>query len=101
MDTLPELIRKMVTVLHEEGGVGIAAPQVNVTKRVFIAECSSVTPPLPATVFVNPHIDIAPSYGLPKNDIFEGCLSIPEYRAIVPRYPKIKMTTTTKTGKTT
>lgn len=77
---LQELIRDMFETMEHSEGVGLAAPQVNESLRLFImgeAEGSSTLPPpekWPGWVFINP--EIVELNGLLKTDI-EGCLSIP------------------------
>ena len=66
------LIRNMVQTMYAEGGVGIAAPQVGVSKRIFVA--SPNAKPGEEEVFINPVV--FKSSG--EQVGFEGCLSLPE-----------------------
>jgi peptide deformylase len=85
---LSELVDDMVDTLHEAGGVGLAAPQVNQSLRLAIIEIPGSDsrygdiPPMPLTVFVNPEIEV-----LDKETagFWEGCLSIPGLRGYVER----------------
>ncbi len=87
-DEIRELVMDMVDTLHDAGGLGLAAPQVNRSVRLAIIEIPGgttrygVIPPMPLTVFVNPVIEVvdAASAGY-----WEGCLSIPGLRGFVER----------------
>lgn len=85
------LIDHMIGVLQRANGVGIAAPQVGVSQRLLIV-ASHPNPryphapqmaPLP---MVNP--ELVRCSGEPVKD-WEGCLSVPNVRGLVPRYPTI------------
>ena len=88
--TSPEiqrLINDMVDAMHEYEGVGIAAPQVHVSKQVAVIEAQGNRRypgegPIPLTVLVNPRI-----VGTAKTMIedWEGCLSVNDLRGKVPR----------------
>jgi peptide deformylase len=85
---LRELVDDMVDTIHEAGGVGLAAPQINQSLRLAIIEIPGGgsrygdIPPMPLTVFVNPEIEV-----LDKETagFWEGCLSIPGLRGYVER----------------
>jgi peptide deformylase len=77
-------IEEMLRTLQETGGVGLAAPQVFASRRVFLA---AVTPPeegkpLEVEVFVNPRLA---ALSEEKESAWEGCLSFPELQVLVPR----------------
>ena len=82
-----QLIDDMIETMHEYHGVGLAAPQVHQSVRLFVAlleeEPDSSTV---ATVVVNPEIVPNPSA---KEEGWEGCLSIPDIRGLVPRVTDI------------
>lgn len=95
------LVRDMEDTMRVAGGIGIAAPQIGVGKRVVIF----YTPPntsagdstdstlredltrRPLTVLINPHIEILTEERVTG---WEGCLSVPGMRGLVPRAPKIR-----------
>jgi peptide deformylase len=88
------LVRDMIETLEDIGGVGLAAPQVHVSRRVIIfkvpQERTSDIPgdgPQPLTALVNPVIE---PIGEALNLGWEGCLSIPGLRGAVPRYTHIR-----------
>lgn len=78
-DKILTLICDMEETMENAHGCGLAAPQVNVHKRIFVMQCKLNGPP---DVFINPEIV---SFSEEKNSIKEGCLSIPEHYAEVSR----------------
>lgn len=91
---LLQLILDMKDTMKEKGGVGIAAPQIGCNLRVimFGFEKSIRYPneaPVSFTILINPVIEILSDEMI---DGWEGCLSVPGLRGLVPRYQKIKYT---------
>jgi len=89
---LPTLIRDLWDTMAARGGVGIAAPQIGVGLRVIVfgMECSErypEAPPVPRTVLVNPRIEVLDESLV---EGWEGCLSVPGLRGLVPRYASIR-----------
>jgi len=84
---IQQLIEDMIETMQEYSGVGLAAPQVHQSLRLFVAllegEPDESTP---ATVVVNP--DIVPNTTTTEEG-WEGCLSIPDIRGLVPRLTDI------------
>ena len=80
-ERLRQLIEDMFETMHEAQGVGLAAPQVGVLKRMMIVE----VPEGEGRVFINPVIleEEGEQVG------YEGCLSIPRKRGIVRRPARI------------
>ena len=80
--------------MRDADGVGIAAPQVHVAKRIIAIEVSSSNPryprqePVPLTVIVNPQIL---SQSTEEQEAWEGCLSVPDLRARVPRAYSVEL----------
>ena len=99
-DQTKALAKDMIETMHAAKGVGLAGPQVDMNKRIFVAGVnnSEVNPPLPPTAFINPTLDYSLGYGKPKVNIFEGCLSLPGYRALVPRYETVIVTFNDESG---
>lgn len=86
------LIADMLDSMHAENGVGIAAPQIGCNLRVIIFgfeenERYPNASSLPLTVLINPVIKILSDT---MEDGWEGCLSVPGLRGLVPRYQKIE-----------
>lgn len=81
------LIEDMKETMYEADGVGIAAPQVGILKRLFVID---VYDGLGAKVFINP--EILETSGTQIDD--EGCLSVPGVNEEVerPNYVKVKAT---------
>lgn len=97
---IQELIDDMLATVADVNGAGLAAPQVYVDKRVFIVSSKPNVrypnaPEMDPTPVINPEI-IWKSEEI-YND-WEGCLSIPGIRGLVPRYQAIRIAYTTRTG---
>ncbi len=94
-DEIHRLVADMIDTLHDYGGIGLAAPQVNEPVRLAIIEISGSqtrygdVDSLPLTVFVNPTIEILNSATC---GYWEGCLSVPGLRGFVERPQHIKVT---------
>lgn len=87
---LADLGRNMVRTMIEENGVGLAAPQVAEGIRLFtywVPEADDA-PEIPPTILVNPEIR---PVGDDVEEGWEGCLSIPGLRGMVPRYRRLKV----------
>jgi peptide deformylase len=87
-DSLKALVEDMFDTLHEANGLGLAAPQIGVSQRVFIVELppeyddeDNEVAPQETYVLVNP--EIVKTRG--EEEMEEGCLSIPGYRGMVKR----------------
>jgi peptide deformylase len=81
-----QLIDDMVDTMHEAKGVGLAAPQVAAELQLFVYESSAHD--IPLHVVVNPMI--TPHERELVYD-WEGCLSIPDLRGMVPRHPAVRV----------
>ena len=84
---IQKLIDDMIETMREYDGVGLAAPQIHVSKQIAVIEVDDNVrypgmPKIPLTVLINPKIS-ARSKNLV--DGWEGCLSIPDIRGRVPR----------------
>ncbi len=85
---LLRLVRDLVDTMHEAEGVGLAAPQVGEAARVFVFEAKGSEPPVPLTVAVNPRLEPVPGDLV---EGWEGCLSIPGLRGLVPRHEVVEL----------
>jgi len=86
---LDALVEDMAETMLEVGGVGIAAPQIYVPKRVvifFVPKDRTDGEPVPLTVMVNPVIKPA---GMVQEEDWEACLSVPGLTGMVPRHTAI------------
>ena len=86
-DALRELVADMLETVHAAPGVGLAAPQVGVPRRVMIVDLSVGEDPEQVHVFVNP--EIVEEEGS-VTDV-EGCLSIPGLNEKVERPQRIRV----------
>ena len=94
---LIDLGRDMVRTMIEEQGVGLAAPQVADGLRLFtywVPEDEDHTEIAP-TVLVNPEVR---AIGNEMEEGWEGCLSIPGLRGLVPRFRRVKVKARTVDG---
>ncbi|MFM8535778.1 MAG: peptide deformylase [Acidimicrobiia bacterium] len=86
---IQQFIDSMIDTMYEYSGVGLAAPQVHESLRVFVAMLDADgRGDGDAIAFINPEITII---GDQTVDGWEGCLSIPEIRGRVPRAQHIKV----------
>jgi peptide deformylase len=89
---IQQLIDDMEETMHEYDGVGLAAPQVHVGLRLAVLEVPAsderAQDAVPFTVLVNPVIT-----PLSDEKVFgwEGCLSVPDLRGIVPRLTRLRL----------
>lgn len=87
-----ELAAKMLESLKKEKGVGLAAPQIGINKRIFVTHIESDMP----RVFINPSI-LETSQETYKSE--EGCLSVPGVWGEVDRFKEIKIQAWNEKGK--
>jgi peptide deformylase len=89
---LAELLEDMFETMHAAQGAGLAAPQIGVPLRVVIFgfdrnQRYPDAPEVPETVLINPVIE-------PLSDVledgWEGCLSVPGLRGMVPRHVRLR-----------
>ena len=95
---IQKLIDDMIDTMHEYHGVGLAAPQVHEGLRLFVAMLDDdPDAKSEAAVIINP--EIVPN-GSEIEEGWEGCLSIPDIRGMVPRYTDIRLKAVDRTGRT-
>ncbi len=95
------LIDDLIATVMDVEGVGIAAPQVYQSVKVFIV-ASHPNPRYPNAPKMEPTAMINPKllrYNKVKHKDWEGCLSIPGIRGLIPRYTTVKFEYTDRTGK--
>lgn len=94
-DELHLLVRDMFQTMSDADGAGLAAPQIGIDLQLVIFGTDAVNPrypdaPLvPRTVLCNPVIEPLSDE---EEDGWEGCLSVPGMRGVVPRWKKIRYT---------
>ncbi len=96
-----ELIDDLLLSVADANGTGIAAPQVYVNKRIFIVASRPNArypnaPEMDPTPVINPEITWK-SDEIEKD--WEGCLSIPGVRGLIPRHKSIRIEFATREGK--
>jgi len=100
-ERIQKLIDNLISTVAQANGVGIAAPQVAQSYRLFIVASRPNprypnAPEMEPTAILNPRI-IDHSDEVVKG--WEGCLSIPGIRGLVPRYRAIEVEYTSRNGK--
>jgi peptide deformylase len=89
---LQALVADMDETMRSLNGAGIAAPQIGVSLRVVIFEVEENpryphVSPVPYTVLVNPELT---ALSQEQEDGWEGCLSVPGMRGLVPRFTRLR-----------
>jgi len=89
---LASLVADMDDTMRASSGAGIAAPQIGVGLRVVIFELKDnprypQLSPVPYTVLVNPQLTVLDDQ---QEEGWEGCLSVPGLRGLVPRYRRLR-----------
>ncbi|WP_416776977.1 peptide deformylase [Xenorhabdus budapestensis] len=82
---IQRIIDDMFETMYEEEGIGLAATQVNIHQRIVVIDISENRDQ--RLVFINP--ELVNESG--EAGIEEGCLSVPEQRAFVPRFAQVKI----------
>jgi peptide deformylase len=94
------LIDDMVETMHEYDGVGLAAPQIHVPLRLAVIEVEGdderTRDAVPLTVLVNPRVT---PLGDERVDGWEGCLSVPGLRGVVPRHRRLRLDALDRQGR--
>ncbi len=86
-------IDDMVETMHEYIGVGLAGPQVHVSRQIAVLECDGHPrhpdmAPIPLMVIINP---VLTPISDEKATDWEGCLSIPDLRGVTPRHSAVRL----------
>jgi peptide deformylase len=89
---LRELVQDMLETMRANNGAGLAAVQIGVPLRVVVFEVDRNprypdVEAVPLTVLVNPEIEFL---GEERESGWEGCLSVPGLRGLVPRYKRLR-----------
>ena len=88
---LDGLLQDMFDTMAAQNGAGLAAPQIGISQRVVIFSVRDNprypdVEPVPETILINPRLEFI---GEQMSEGWEGCLSIPGMRGLVPRYEEI------------
>jgi peptide deformylase len=82
--SITDIVKDMIDTMEEEGGVGLAAPQIGITKRIIIVRYGDKI-----ETFINPEVEVIDD-NIIESD--EGCLSIYSIQGFtVNRYRKVKV----------
>ena len=98
---LQVFIDDMIETMYHEGGVGLAAPQVNQSIQIVVLEYAENKRypgeiSIPLTVLVNP---VLSDYSKETKDGWESCLSLVDFRGLVPRSTTITLNAYDRYGK--
>jgi peptide deformylase len=90
---MQRLIDDMVETMREYDGAGLAANQVHTLLQVAVIEVETnprypEAPAIPLTVLINP---VVTPLTAEMDDGWEGCLSVPDMRGVVPRYTAVRL----------
>jgi peptide deformylase len=92
-DELHLLVKDMFDTMHAVDGAGLAAPQIGVDRQLVIFGTGEPNPRypdapvVPRTVLVNP---VVTPLGDEEEEGWEGCLSVPGLRGVVPRFARVR-----------
>lgn len=92
-DELHQLVRDLIDTMNAADGAGLAAPQIGVDLQLIVFGSSAANPrypdaaPVPRTVLCNPIITPVSD---DEDEDWEGCLSVPGLRGLVPRWRCIR-----------
>ncbi len=97
---LHALVADLFDTMHAVNGAGLAAPQIGVDLAVVIFGFGQNqrypdAPPVPRTVLINPTVTALSDE---EEDGWEGCLSVPGLRGVVPRWSRIRYSGWDQTG---
>ncbi len=95
------LIDDMIETMREYEGVGLAAPQIHLSRRVAVIESDNNArypgkPPIPLRVLINP---VVVSIAQEQQSGWEGCLSVDNLRGLVPRARQITVRALDREGR--
>ncbi len=99
-DRIQNLIDDLIETMHEYDGAGLAAPQVYESLQIVVIEVGENprypdAPSIPLTVLINP--EVRPTTDEMDED-WEGCLSLPDLRGLVPRYTRVSVHAADRSG---
>ena len=90
---LTQLLDDMLVTMKAANGAGLAAPQIGVDLQVVIFGSGAINPRYPDAPIINRTVLINPvitPIGTDEEDGWEGCLSVPGLRGIVPRFKYLR-----------
>jgi peptide deformylase len=93
---MQKLIDDMMETMVEYYGVGLAAPQIHESLSLAVIESRGPRGDIPMTVLVNPQVTVLDEELI---EDWEGCLSVPDFRGLVPRWRKLQVDALDRKGK--
>ena len=93
-DYIREILDNMIETMHDAEGIGLAATQVNIHKRMLVIDVSEDNSN--SMIFINPEITVLDTEPLGHE---EGCLSVPGYYELVSRPRGVKINALDRSGK--
>ena len=98
---IQRFIDDMIETMREYDGAGLAANQVHTLRQIAVIEVQKNprypdAPEVPLTVVINP---VVTPLGDAMEDGWEGCLSVPDMRGVVPRYTSVRLECLDREGK--
>lgn len=96
-----QIVADMLETMEDHDGAGLAAPQVHASRRLVVYGVAANprypdAEEVPLTVLVNPVIT---PVGKHQDEDWEGCLSVPDLRGMVPRFTKVRVEAYGRDGK--
>ena len=85
--SLSSLTENMFETMYDSKGIGLAAPQIGISQRLIVIDIEEIDADFPPLALVNPTITESSGEKLGE----EGCLSLPDFRAIVRRSTEISI----------
>jgi peptide deformylase len=85
--SLSSLTENMFETMYESNGIGLAAPQIGISQRLIVIDIEEIDAEFPPLALVNPTITESSGEELGE----EGCLSLPDFRAIVRRSTEVSI----------
>ena len=90
---IQRFIDDMIETMREYDGAGLAANQVHALRQIAVIEVQKNprypdAPEVPLTVVINP---VVTALTEEREDGWEGCLSVPDMRGVVPRYTSVRL----------
>ena len=100
-DEVRRLVDDLFETMRAAKGVGLAANQVHTLRQIAVIEVQKNprypdAPEVPLTVVINP---VVTPLGDAMEDGWEGCLSVPDMRGVVPRYTSVRLECLDREGK--
>lgn len=89
-----QLLEDMFATMYDAPGIGLAAPQINISKRIFTVDLQDDDDAHGPLVVINPKFELTEG----EIEATEGCLSVPGYVGEITRYEKVVITGLDRSG---